>query len=252
MKAVPSFISRILLALFAGIAIQSQAVDLTFNTQEFAPFNYSEEGVVKGPAREVIDLVCQEIDVTCTFRSLPWIRAQSEVRKGLVNGMFVIGWNEKRAAWVAFTPPLLQTEYGFFVHRSNQGDFSSIQDFKGYTVGVFGPSNTSYSLEEIARQVEGMTLDVTTDDIAAFKKLNAGRLDAVFSNRDVGLAMVERLGLTDVKYAFKQRELNYYIGFNKESTDAALVERFNEAFTRLYDTGVIPEILKKHEMSPVY
>ena len=104
------------------------------------------------------------------LRSLPWRRAQQEVQEGKAHGMFVIGWNAERAKWLHFSPPLLDTEYGFFVREDNPLKFQQNTDVKGYTVGVYGPSNTATALEKIKAEINDVTIDMTPDDEAAFKK----------------------------------------------------------------------------------
>ena len=243
--------SSALAVLLFLLSFQVNSSDLVFYTQEFAPFNYSENGDVKGPAKAVIETVCQAASLSCSFKALPWGRAQSDVKSGEAHGLFVIGWNEGRAKWLHYSPPLMTTEYGFFVHSDDLDKISSLDDFNSRTVGVFGPSNTSKSLEKLQKSLTSMKISMTADDIAGFKKLEAKRVDAVFSNREVGLDMVKKLGLKNVKYVMKQRELNYFIGLSKEFTDQELVDRFNGKFTELYETGEIPTVLKSFNMQPV-
>jgi polar amino acid transport system substrate-binding protein len=83
---------------------------------------------------------------------LPWRRAQDEVANGTAHGLFTIGWNEERAKTFYFSPPILNTEYGFFVRNDNPLKFNQVLDVKGYVVGVFGPSNTSFFLEKIKEE----------------------------------------------------------------------------------------------------
>jgi len=64
------------------IPVSSPAEELKFNTQDFASFNYEIDGVVSGSATDIIKRVCQEMDITCTFKLLPWKRAQDERRNG--------------------------------------------------------------------------------------------------------------------------------------------------------------------------
>ena len=127
------------------------------------------------------------------MRLLPWRRAQQEVEEGKAQGMFVIGWNAERAKWLHFSPALLITEYGFFVRDDNALKFTRNADVKGYVVGVFGPSNTATALEKIKADVGDLTIDMTPDDEAAFRKLALGRVKAVFSNRDVGYDLMRKL-----------------------------------------------------------
>jgi polar amino acid transport system substrate-binding protein len=41
----------------------------------------------------------------------------------------------------------MTTEYGFFVRAGDALAFKQNSDIKGYTVGVYGPSNTATALD---------------------------------------------------------------------------------------------------------
>jgi polar amino acid transport system substrate-binding protein len=231
--------------LFAGL---TSGAELKFNTQDFAPFNYEVGGVVSGPAADIIRKTCSELKFECSLHLLPWRRAQDEVANGIAHGLFVIGWNEERAKSLYFSPPILNTEYGFFVRNDNPLKFKQNADVKGYTVGVFGPSNTATALEKIKAEIKELTIDMTPDDEAAFKKLSLGRVDAVFSNRDVGYDFMRSLNLKNIRYSGRQQTLKYYIGFSQKFTEKKLVDQFNATFRDLHKRGVIQEILAKYKM----
>ena len=234
--------------LFAGFA---GGAELILNTQDFAPFNYEVNGIVSGPAADIIRKICSEMKIDCTMHLLPWRRAQDEVANGTAQGLFVIGWNEERAKTLYFSPPILNTEYGFFVRDDNPLKFKQNSDVKGYTVGTFGPSNTATALEKIKAEIKDLTIDMTPDDESAFKKLSLGRVDAVFSNKDVGNDMMRKLGIKNIRYSGRQQSLKYYIGFSQKFTDKRLVDQFNQAFRSLHKRGVIQEILGKYHMEGV-
>ncbi len=227
-----------------------QATELKFNTQDFVPFNYKDEKGVAGPAADLIRKVCSEMHITCSFNLLPWTRAQMLVKNGKAHGMFVIGWNEARAKWLYFSPPILNTEYGFFVREDNPLQFKDIADIKSYKVAVYGPSNTSKSLEKIKAEAKDMTIDMRPDDESGFKKLSRGRVDAVFSNRDVGNDLVRKLGLKNIRYAGMQRKLQYYIGFSQQYTEKKIVDQFNTVLIDLYKNGEAQKILEQYELEP--
>jgi polar amino acid transport system substrate-binding protein len=231
-----------------------EPIELRFTTQDFAPFNYLANGKVAGPAYEIMVKACAKIAAKCTFDLLPWARAQQEVADGKANGMFVIGWNKARAQELHFTPPLMKTEYGFFVASSNSLNYTGLTDVRQKTVAVYGPSNTSKSLESIktrmvSQQIEPLRIEMRPDDEAGFKKLAFGRVDAVFSNREVGYALADKLGLRDkVRYAGKTSELDYYIGFNKKHNDPKLLAKFDDALAEVMKDGIAKAILDKFNM----
>jgi len=239
-----------ILGLSIGLYVLSPEcfAELKFNTQDFAPFTYMENNSVKGPGVDVIKAVCNEMNAICSFHLLPWRRAQKEVEIGKAHAIFLIGWNKKRADWLYFSHPILKTEYGFFVKKNNPLNYKKMEDVKGFTVGVYGPSNTSRSLEKIKEKMSDLNIDMKAKDETGFKKLAVNRVDAVYSNRDVGYNIMERLVLDNIRYAGAHEQLKYYIGFSKRYTDKQTVERFNAAFKKLHDQGVIQQILKGYNL----
>ena len=253
MKSLNAAAIALFVTFSSGAAL---CAELKFNTQDFAPFSFNVDGVVSGPATEIIRQVCAKINAKCSFALLPWKRAQQEVKAGKAHGMYVIGWNKSRAKWVHFTPPILKTEYGFFTHAGNALSYNDLKNVEGLTVSVYGPSNTSKSLQGMQEKMKSMDLnpikiDIRPDDEAGFKKLALKRVDAVFSNRDVGFALAAKLGVKEkVRYAGKTKELNYYIGFAAEHNDEALLKKFDAAFQELDQAGAIGTILDKYDMLP--
>src|SRR5262249_55864772 len=115
--------SVLLLVVVAGACLlglrPAPASELIFDTQEFAPFAYSANGGASGPVADIVRRVCGEMKIECPQHVLPWRRAQLEVQEGKALGMYPLGWNAERAKWLYFSPPLLITEYGFFVRNDN-------------------------------------------------------------------------------------------------------------------------------------
>ena len=247
-------VGRFLALVLCLASTPAWAQELKFTTQDFPPFSYTINGVVSGPAVDIIRRICAEMNTKCGFRLLPWTRAQQQVRNGEANGMFVIGWNKKRAKWVHFTPPIMNTEYGIFVNKANSLNFGKLSDIAGYKVGVYGPSNTSNSLEKIRVKmakdgIKAISIDMRPDDESGFKKLALGRIDAVFSNRDVGHALIAKLGLKDkIRYSGSQRKLKYYIGFSMAHNDKKVLQTFDMAYRELHKSGTVKKILDKYSM----
>jgi len=223
---------------------------IVFNTQDFAPFSYIVGNTVSGPGSDIIRAVCNEMNISCKFNLLPWRRSQKEVEMGQAHALFVIGWNKKREKWLYFSHPIIKTEYGIFVRNDNPIVYKNPNDIKGYIVGVYGPSNTSRSLEKVKDVVKDIVIDLKSNDETGFKKLSVGRVDAVYSNREVGFALMTKLNLHNIRYAGPSENLYYYIGFSKKFANKALVDKFNDTFKNLHQKGVINQILSNYKMYP--
>jgi len=241
------YLTLVFTALLLPVDFAS-GTDLKLDTQDFTPYSYEVNGVVSGPAADIIRKICSEMKIDCTMHLLPWRRAQDEVENGTAHGIFIIGWNEERAKTLYFSPPILNSEYGFFVREDNPLKFNHNTDVRAYTVGVYGPSNTATALEKIKAEIKELTIEMTPDDESAFRKLSVRRVDAVFSNRDVGYDRLHKIGLKNIRYAGRQQSLKYYIGFSQRFTDKKLVDQFNATFRSLHKRGVIQGILAKYKM----
>ncbi len=244
------FISACLVVLLSHHQHAFAAEKITFATQDFPPFSYLEEGEVQGPGTEIINIICNKMGTNYEIILLPWRRAQGMIKHGTVQALFFIGKNEQRESWLKFSEPIVQTEYGFFECTTSPINYKDIYSLRGKRIGVYGPSNTSNELKKIGKKLQHrMTIDVTPDDIAPFRKLSKGRVDAVYSNKAVGFAMIEKLGLDNIQFAGQNKKLNYYMGFSKQFAPSEFIEKFNNNLREMKKSGALKKILQEYGMT---
>jgi polar amino acid transport system substrate-binding protein len=242
------FAAAVILLCFATSSGAAERERLLFLTQDFPPFTYAVDGVPSGPGVEIVKTVCTEQGVDCDVRILPWPRAQMLLRRGQADALFFIGKTYERTRWMRFSSAVVRTEYGFFKRKDSPLAMqeSGPQALKGKVVGVYGPSNTSNTLDLLCRELDGdFFIDMTPDDEEAFKKLAWGRIDAVFSNRDVGVALMGKLHLGNLEYAAKYEDVDYYIGYTRSPERAVTVDRFDRALGAMIESGRVEAILKR-------
>jgi len=239
----------ILIGLFASTS-PLFAIHLSFTTQSLEPFSYHSTSGAAGPSVDIANAICDAMKADCIIDLYPWRRAYYEVKRARANGIFLIGKNPEREKWLTFSPPIVQTEYGFFVDKNNPLEYKKPGDIEGFIVGVFGPSNTSASLREIKIDMINFYIDMEDNDEAGFRKLSVKRVNAVYSNRDVGYSLIKKLGLSNIRYAGAHCKLFYYFAFNPKLTPANWIEQFNETYRKLYHSGKIHQILKQYNMNP--
>jgi polar amino acid transport system substrate-binding protein len=226
------------------------AIHLSFTTQSLEPFSYHSATGAAGPSVDIVNTICDEMKADCIVDLYPWRRAYYEVQRGRANGIFFIGKNPEREKWLMFSPPIVLTEYGFFVNNNNPLVYKNPGDIEGYIVGVFGPSNTSASLQEIKIEMINFYIDMEDNDESGFRKLSVKRVNAVYSNRDVGYSLIKKLELSNIRYAGAHCKLFYYFAFNPKLTPTKWIEQFNATYRKLYHSGKIHQILQKFNMNP--
>ncbi|WP_031481907.1 substrate-binding periplasmic protein [Maridesulfovibrio frigidus] len=223
---------------------------LVFATQDFPPFSYLVNGEVKGPGADIINSVCNKMSKKIELQLFAWQQAQDMAEKGEVQALFFVGKNKQRETWLDFSPPIIQVEYGFFECTYSPINYENIHSLQDLTVGAYGPSNTSIELKKIAQKLESrIDVSIMPDDSALFKKLSKSKVDAVYSNKDVGSAMIHKLALDNIQYAGTDKTLKYYIAFSKKHTPTAFVKEFNKALREMKKSGELKKILQEYGMT---
>ena len=94
-------------------------------------------------------------------------------------------------------------------------------------------------------------IDERPDDASGFRKLAAGRISAVYSNRDRGREVLKAEGLTArVRYAGGHQGIYYYAGFSRSFPDQVLLDRFDTAWCVLIDRGTLQQIIESYGLEP--
>lgn len=241
-----------------GVCEQDR-MTMILNTQNFEPFHYELPNVgVRGFVADAIKSICAEAGFNCIVKVYAdWGEAQEEVRQGRAHGLFVIGWNDERKAYLYPSDPLLATEYGLFVKAKDGGSEEQPADLKRFVdydrIIAYGPSNTSRELERLQKEWrkeykrnanEIFRTKKVADSNEAFAEL--ARVDdalvAVYSNKVVGERIVGRGFEGRIVYAGREKGLVYHVGFSKWLTTPDVVRDFNAAWSRLVKRGEIRKI----------
>lgn len=235
-------------ALMILLSFNLPAKELIFNTQDFKPYSYLENNIAKGAGVEIIDAVCKKANLQYKINFYPWLRAQKGVEEGKAQGLFVLAKSTDREQWLNFSESLIDTEYALFISTDDKTQYKSINEFKNKIIGVYGPSNTSTALEKLASEIGNITIEMTPDDIEAFKKLDSKRIDAVYSNRDVGQMLIKDLNLNNTKLGISHKKITYFIALSKQYADEESAKLFFETLKAMKKNGEIKKILDKYRM----
>ena len=115
---------------------------------------------------------------------------------------------DQRKAYMDFTTvPVKLTELSIFARRGSFENFRGLEDLKGKTVGIRRGFKMPPVMQTMFNQ-GNIRLEEVNTDLQNFEKLSRDRIQAILSNREVGLETLEALGNTDiVAFMLKSNDL---------------------------------------------
>lgn len=232
----------------------SAAEELHFVTEEFPPFSYSRGTIASGALPEIVDATCLILQWRCQIEVLPWRRALQQAEDGEVDGIFTVIQSPARQQAFFITPMLVTSGYDFYTLRSSNFHYSQPDDLRGRLVGVYGPSGTSFVLQESLKNTPNVEVKLVTNNHRLLLMLNAGRFGeqgVVVLNRDVARHLIEHEYLYALRHAGHLASISYGIGFSRKKVTPAQFQEFNRGLNTLRNNGQLATILQRYGLQPV-
>ncbi len=247
MRHTPLRILAAAIVLLLSLAPSAQAEEVVFVYEQYPPYEFIEDGVLKGTDVDIIREVCKRNGITPVFREVPWARAMEEVRQGASDAIFSLFRNEEREAFLAFPEVGLSSEKNIIVSAAGGGlSVNSLEDLAGKTVGVV----TDYSYGEGFDDADTFERDASGDNKTLLKKLQANRVDVIVINEIVFNSLARSL---DVQNAFEVMgyvvaDEPMYVGFSRKSPKDAeqLAALFTTTLRELEAEGFLQEVYARY------
>lgn len=229
----------------------AETAPLQVVTEEFPPYNYTENNKITGVSTEVVKAIVKELAIQATFRSYPWVRAYNTALTKPNVLIYSIGRNEKREKlfkWVGVIAPA--KFYLFTLKRRDDIQINELEDAKQYLIGTFRESvREQYLLSK------GFKKNVNILSYYDYKRgltmLVNKRVDLWSMNELLAYYICKEMGYQPDKLlrtAYFLAELSpegYYMAFNKD-TDDNLVSKFKQGLETIKNNGVLQKIHTKY------
>lgn len=157
------------------------AKSLTFSTGEWAPY-ISETMIGYGPAGQVMTEACKRLKLKCNFEFVPWKRAWTMAKKGVVPATFLWSYTDERSDEMFASVQKIgksdnTVHYMRDQHPEGFPDIKTWSDIQKYRmVGVRG-----YYSAQMAEK-HGVAVHKVNNSSLAWKFLAAGKADVFVEN----------------------------------------------------------------------
>jgi polar amino acid transport system substrate-binding protein len=262
MKVSKLWISGVLSALAAlaplPLFASAEKPVLIMVGDNWCPYNCAPEAVHRGYMIDILERVLGP-HYTLTYKLAPWTRAIHMVETG--EAQLLIATPAITEQKVVASVPLGVDKSCFFVRRGNSWRFARLGDLKAVRLGVVqdynyddnGPLDT---LIAGYRKSKDPRLEIAVGENALesnFRKLEAGRMDVVVENENVGRYMIQELKLKDsIDFAScaTHHVATTHVAVSSRRPDAKqILAIINNGLHELRRTGELNTILKPYGMA---
>ncbi|RTQ93810.1 ABC transporter substrate-binding protein [Lysinibacillus telephonicus] len=214
---------------------------LTFAmTGQYPPLNFKKDGKLTGFDVEIGTEIAKRMGLEANPVTNPW----ETIIQGLKANKYdaIIGSmtaTAERDKQIDFTEPYYLSGAQIFVANDNT-EIQSKEDLQGKTIGVIQASTWKDMAETLTSpdMVKGYPVDVN-----ALQDLSLGRLDAVITDKIVGVSAQNEKGLDIKPIGDLLNEDRVSIGIAEGNTE--LANKINEALQSMIDDGTYEEISMK-------
>jgi polar amino acid transport system substrate-binding protein len=181
-------------------------------TEDLKPYNYEENGQLKGFSVEVVEHILTSLHYDEKIRIYPWSRAVSLLESKDNAVLFSMSHTSQRAKKYKFACPLTEVKTVFFANK--QTKFQSLEDLHALRVGVI----KDFAAHKMLVEKGFDTFDFSSSTSVMVQKLNEDKIDVFVATPE----SVYGLGL-DMS-TIKQTDVTLYktqlcIAFNKNISD---------------------------------
>jgi ABC-type amino acid transport/signal transduction systems, periplasmic component/domain len=231
-----------------------QSPDLIFYTEQYPPFNYEENGTLKGISVDLLEAVTERLGKPVSrnqIRVVPWTEAYQAGLTEDKTVIFTAGRIPQRESHFKWAGPIYTNHHVLFARPDKNITIAGPQDLQKYRIGVIADDITIAQLQDLG--INRSLLVEETDVSTLIDLLKRGEIDLWGYSEKTGRYFSHQK--TGDYYAFDivytLSTLDGYYAFSRDIPDAT-VSAFQEALDSLKTdkdaTGITPyeQIIRRY------
>ncbi|WP_137940099.1 transporter substrate-binding domain-containing protein [Chitinivorax sp. B] len=217
------------------------AQTLELVTLQYPPYQYEENGVVKGLVVDIVNEAFRRIRQPVNITLLPWARAIKMIEDGSADGIFTAYKTPEREVFADYSKEILMPQtVSLFVLKDSSIHFDGdLSRLAGYNFGVVRKVSYGKVFDEAVKHGQIKVPDPANTGEQNIDKLLAKRFDILVSNKYGALDILASKGVLDrVKELSPEVEqVPSYLAFSKRRNLISIRDRFDEALSEMKQDG---------------
>lgn len=229
-----SFRVPVILALVLT-AHTARSEPLIFNTEDYYPYNYLENGKITGTSTRIVALMAEKAGVSYRLVTGPWQQSFSNALSQNNNCVFSAIFSEERKDLFKWVLPIDTMRMVIYKLKDSPLTANTLDDLKDHTIGGYsGDASASYL------KLRGFRVDETTTDSLNPMRLRTKRIDAWATSDFLGPKLSREAGV-DVEPLLVVSERAMGLACNK-SIDDITIKKLQDSLDEMNKNGELEKI----------
>ena len=237
------FFLVLLFVIMTGITYaNAEEPRLTIITEDWPPYNYEENGAVKGFSTEIVQALLDKLDLDYEIRILPGARGEKLLAEGTQVMSFSLFRTPERENQYKWIGPIAEDAVYFYKKKGNPVEIKTLEDAKKVERVACRHKGLVFS---VLKREGFKNLDLTPNPNGIVKKLVTGRSDLSVSETPLGVKFWLRKGKYPLdaleQTPVKLVEFPLYIACSKDIPDD-VIEKWQMALERIKASKLYTDI----------
>ncbi len=239
-------IGKLIVCMFclSVMVTSAQAENFEIMTEEYPPFNYTEDGTLTGLSSEVMVELIKRMGHPEEIKVVPWSRGYNLIQHNDGMILFSMTRTEQRESLFKWVGPVAENKWVFFAKKGSGIQINSLDDArKVKKIGTYKDDAAEAFLKE-----QGFTnIESVVNDQSNVKKLMAGRINLWIVGQLQGLFKAKTAigDASSLEKVFDVKETLLYIAFSKSTSDGDIA-KWQAELDKMKADGTYDAILKKY------
>ncbi len=246
MKRITAFIlAALTIGSFSCKKEDTTGIDLTILSEVVKPYNYEENGQMKGIVVEAVEVILSELQLSNPIEmSSNWDAIYQRLKTEDNIMVLTTGFNAERKDLFKWAGPVALLQVGFVTVSSSDLQLASVAEAKELqSIGIV----KSFFTAEILRDLGFTNLVEYENAVALIQALYAGNVQVIFENLNMlqTVAADNDLDRSRLKSVMTYSTSQAYLAFSKNVSDK-IVETWQGKLDELKDDGSLQEMYDRY------
>ncbi len=247
MKIILSVLIYIVI-IFSTTQVAAKTLEVV--TLQYPPFEYLENGKLKGVVVEIVQEVFRRMQQPINISLLPWARSIKMIENGTADAIFTIYKTPEREVFADYSQEILMPQVvSFFVLKDSPVTFDGdLAKLSNYLIGAVWKISYGEIFDEALDNKKIKTINLAYTGEINIDMLLHKRFDILVSNKYGALYVLKNKGLMDqVKELSPEIEnVPSYIAFSKKRNLVSIRDKFDEILVEMKKDGTYNRITNSY------